>query len=169
MHFQIRFNQKQTAERRVQSAIDFTGDPGKTLQEPKEDADINILMKRFGVKDGSALPYFTSPKAMYGVDFSEFPTDPQAIADMMHEGQLAFMRLPADLRQRYQTPEALFKFMEQPDNYEEAVKLGLLERRQKAQESPLDRLVNKLDTLVSSSTSSDKEPLVPTSNSSKEK
>lgn len=143
------------------TAIDFTNDPGRTLQEPAQDADINILMKRMGLKDGSALPHWDNPRLIYG-DFSEWPTDPVEIADMMHNANLAFMRLPAAIRQRYSTPEELFRFMNDDANYDEAVKLGLLERKIPPADTPIDTLVKKIDTLVSSSTSSDKEPLVPT-------
>lgn len=159
MKFRIRFDDAQDKKYGRLTAIDFTADPGRTIQEPKEDADINILMKRMGVKDGSALPHFSNPKAMYG-DFSEMPSDPVEIAAMMRAGELAYLRLPAELRQRYQTPEQLFNFMNNNENYDEAVKLGLLEKREEPRKGPLEALGDKIDTLVSSSTSSDKEPLV---------
>lgn len=143
----------------LEVGIDFSNDPGKTIQEPTEDADINILMARMGVKDGSALPHFQNAKALYG-DFSEMPSDPVDLANMTRAGELAFMRLPANIRQRYQTPEQLFTFMNNNENYEEAVKLGLLEKRQPAAKTPWETLGDKIDTLVSSSTSSDKETLV---------
>lgn len=146
-------------------AIDFTGDPGLTIQEPKEDSDINVLMKRMGVTDGSKLPRFENPMAIYG-DFTELPDDPTEMANMMREGNLAFMRLPAELRKRYETPEKLFEFMNDDSNYEEAVKLGLLQKRPAPKPDKIDKLIEKMDTFVSSSTSSDKEPLVPTSKSS---
>ena len=135
------------------TAIDFTDDPGLTIQEAAQDADINVLMKRMGVKDGSALPYFPNPRALYG-DFSEIPTDPVEIAEMIRLAQEQFMTIPAEVRQRYQTPEELFRFMNDDRNYDEAVKLGLLEKPRPKTTPP-----------VSSSTSSDKETLVPTSNS----
>jgi hypothetical protein len=118
-------------------------------------------MKRMGVKDGSALPYFPDARAMYG-DFSVWPDDPTELAEIMREGELAFMRLPAELRQRYGTPDQLHRFMNQEANYEEAVKLGLLEKRKEPEKTPLDRLVDKMDTFVSSSTSSVKENIVQT-------
>lgn len=127
------------------TTIDFSGDPGKTRQEPTEDADINVLMKRMGVKDGSQLPQFSSPMAMYG-DFSYIPEDPQEAADMLYQGQLAFMRLPGAVRQRFGTPEELFKFMSNDKNYDQAVEMGLLAPKTPETTPP-----------VSSSTSSVKE------------
>lgn len=155
MEFRPRHDQADQELHGELTAIDFTHDPGKTIQEPTEDADINVLMRRMGVKDGSVLPRFDNPKAMYG-DFSEWPSDPVELADMLHEGQLAFQRLPAELRKRYGTPEELFNFMNNDENYEEAVKLGLLERKPVKKELVQDA-TNKA---VSSSTSSVKEPLV---------
>ena len=138
------------------TALDFTGIRSLTLQAPKADTDINILMARMGYKDGSVLPHFHDPKALYG-DFSEWPTDPVQLADMMYQGELAFRRLPAELRKRYETPEQLFNFMNDPKNYDEAVKLGLLAQKPKPEPDKFDKLLEKMDTLVSSSTSSDKE------------
>lgn len=158
--FRPRNNAKDQAYHGELTAIDCSDDPGRTLQEPAEDADINILMKRMGVKDGSELPHFSNPKAMYG-DFSDAPTEPQEIADILYQGQLAFMRIPAAIRQRYATPEDLFAWMSDDANYDEAVKLGLLAKKEPPKPSPIDTLTEKLDKLVSSSTSSDKAALVP--------
>lgn len=154
-----------------EAAIDFSDDPGLTLQEPAEDADINVLMKRMGVTDGSQLPYFPNPRALYG-DFSEMPDDPVEMAELMRQGELAFMRIPAEVRQRYRNPQELFEWMENDDNYEEAVKLGLLEKKEAPAKSEIAELNDTLKAFgskVSSSTSSDKEPLVPTSNSKENK
>ena len=168
MKFRTRYNEEENTYFAATTAIDFTGDPGKTLQEPAEDADINILMKRMGVKDGSQLPYFPDARAIYG-DFSEMPTDPVEIADMMHEANLAFLRIPAAVRQRYRSPEELFQFMNNPENYDEAVKLGLLEKKEQVKPDKMDVLIDKIDTMVSSSTSRDKESLVQPAPSAKEK
>lgn len=153
MRFRKRYDDEENKAVGDLEAISFIGDPGRTLQEPAEDADINVLMKRMGVKDGSALPYFQNPRALYG-DFSVWPDDPVELANIMREGQLAFLRIPAAVRQRYSTPEELFAFMNDEKNYEEAVKLGLLAKKPDVIKTPLDTLVEKMDTFVSSSTSS---------------
>lgn len=127
------------------TAIDCTGDPGMTVQAPAEDLDINVIMKRFGVKDGSVLPYWTDPKAIYG-DFTQMPEDPVEAQELLRQGELAFMRLPADIRQNFRSGAHLAEWLNDDTNIPEAIKIGLLDAR------------------VSTSTSSDKEPLVPTSN-----
>ena len=137
-------------DKKDDQVITFDHDPGSTLQEPAEDADINILMARMGVKDGSQLPYFQNPRAIYG-DFSEIPQDPTEAAELIRTAQENFMTIPAKVRQQFRTPDELFQFMNNDDNYDRAIELGLLAPR-----AP-----------VSSSTSSDKETLVPPSTETK--
>lgn len=122
------------------TALDFTGTTTIVDQEAAEDTDINVIMKRFGVKDGSALPYWDDPKGIYG-DISQFPQDPTELANIMLEGQRRFMGLPANVRQRYPSPEALFEFLSNDDNHREARELGLLrpetiEELEKKKEAP---------------------------------
>lgn len=109
------------------AAIDFKGDPGKTKQEPAEDADINVLMKRFGVTDNSEMPNFANPNAIWG-DFSEFPTNPIDAMNAIRHANLEFMRLPADIRMEFETPANLYNWMANPRNKEEAIRIGLLEK-----------------------------------------
>lgn len=123
---------------REASGIDFKNSPSMTLQEHTEDADINVIMQRFGIKDGSVLPYWPAANGIYG-DLTEFPQDPTEIANIMRDAQLRFAMLPATIRQRYPTPEALFDFLSDPDNEPEARKYGLLE--EKAPEPPKPEIV----------------------------
>lgn len=128
------------------TAIHFTEDDGKTLQAPAEEQDINVIMKRFGVKDGSVLPYWTDPQMIFG-DFTSMPTDPVEAAEMIRQGNIAFMQLPANIRSRFQSGPELFNWLKQRANEDEAIKLGLLTPAKQAEP-------------VSTNTSSVKEPLV---------
>jgi hypothetical protein len=127
------------------TAIDCTGDPGMTEQAPMDEQDINVIMKRFGVKDGSRIPYWPDPNAIYG-DFSEMPNDPVDAAEYLRRGEVAFATLPATMRNQFGSGAKMYNWLIDPNNFDEAVSMGLLERR---------------DPVVSSNTSSDKEPLVP--------
>lgn len=109
------------------TAISFEGDPGMTLQAPAEDADLNVIMKRFGVKDGAKLPRWTNANAMYG-DVSDMPEDVTEIAETLRQGELAFKILPANIRNRFQTGTTLYEWLRNPANGEEAVQLGLLQK-----------------------------------------
>lgn len=119
------WDEKADAVERATTEIDFTGDPGKTIQEPTEDADINVLVKRFGIVDGSQLPRWADPKALYG-DVSEFPQDPTEVANIMRDAEVRFLTLPADIRERFNNPGRLYKWLEDSKNDDEAVRIGLL-------------------------------------------
>lgn len=107
------------------TAKDYSKDPGMTLQAPAEEQDINVIMKRFGVKDGSVLPRWQDPNALYG-DFSEMPRDPVEATEYLRQGEVAFMTLPADVRTRFGSGAKLYEWMLDRRNAPEAVKLGLL-------------------------------------------
>lgn len=147
-----------------EQALTHNLDPSMTLQEPADDADINVILKRMGVRDGSRLPYFPDANAIYG-DISEMPTDPVVIAEIMRQAQLNFMLIPGDVRQKFANTEELYLYLRDPKNHKEAIELGLL---QAPDPGPDFEVAKPADTKVSSSTSSDKEPTGATSNSNGE-
>lgn len=108
--------------------MDYTNDPGMTQQAPAEEQDINVIMKRFGVKDGSVLPRWEDPKAIYG-DYSEMPSDRVEAQEYLRQGEVAFATLPADIRVRFQSGAKLHNWLYDPNNFDEAVKIGLLTQR----------------------------------------
>lgn len=119
------------------------GGPSMTLQAPAEEQDINVIMKRFGVKDGSKLPRWEDAQQMYG-DFSQIPTDPVEAAEYLRQGQLQFAMLPAEIRRKFDSPEHMFNWLTQTSNHTEAIELGLLERRQEPP-IPLVRVIPEPD------------------------
>lgn len=143
----------------VLTQLDFTGDPGMTLQAPAEEQDINVIMKRFGVTDGGRLPYWQDPKAIYG-DFSDMPADPVEAAEMLRQGDIRFQALPAQIRKQFDNGPELYNWLQDPRNQEEAIKLGLMTKTPPTP-ATLDTVAEQLGKMVSTSTSSDKEQLVP--------
>lgn len=132
------------------TALDCTGDPGMTLQAPAEEQDINVIMKRFGVTDGSRIPRWVDREAMYG-DFSDMPTDPVEAAEYIRRGNVAFAALPAEIRRNFDSGAHLYNWLGDENNREKATEMGLLAKK------------------VSSNTSSDKgQVLVPPQNPPKE-
>jgi len=104
-------------------------DETKTIQGAP-DADINELLARFGINDGSILPATLGvfDPRYYG-DFSEIP-DLRTALDNTRLAEQRFMELPADLRAEFNNdPYALYTWVTDPQNGEEAVKMGLLARR----------------------------------------
>ena len=101
-------------------------DPSLTQQHFTEDADLNVIAKRFGL-DNAPMPPAPADPRYYG-DFSMAP-DLRTIMDRVNDARNHFMALPAKLRARFNNdPDTLWSFVNDPDNTEEAVRLGLLKK-----------------------------------------
>lgn len=92
-------------------------------QSFKDECDINVLVKRFGltgeVPVGWRMPY-------YG-DFTEAMSY-QDMCDAVISADAAFMELPAELRDRFANdPQRLFDFLSSDKNRDEAIRLGLVQ------------------------------------------
>lgn len=83
--------------------------PSKTKQSDKDDADINIIMKRFGVT--GQLPLVNMPPS-----FQDFAGvfDFQSAQNLIVGARNAFMALPAVVRTRFNnSPELFVAFVEE--------------------------------------------------------
>ena len=95
-----------------------------TQQQFKEESDINEIVRRFGLT-GQMPENVNLPR--YG-DFTEV-TDFQSALNLVLQAEDEFMRLPAELRARFQNdPGALLDFVHDDRNRDEAIKLGLIEK-----------------------------------------
>lgn len=95
----------------------------KTKQAHKEECDISYIMKKF--ETIGQAPDFRGPGS-YG-DFSDV-TDYQTSLNRVIDAQEEFMALPAQIRKRFNNdPAELIEFVNSNDNYEEALKLGLID------------------------------------------
>ncbi len=98
------------------------GTEGKTVQASKDECDINILMSRYE-KTGT-LPINTK-QPIYG-DFSNV-SDYMDAVHQTAKAQAMFDALPARIRDRFgNSPEGLLEFMDDPQNLDEAIELGLV-------------------------------------------
>lgn len=99
------------------------GDYGEslTIQSQAEDADINVLMKRYGLTGKMPEnPYVPT----YG-DFSQV-TDYRSALDALRNADEAFMQIPADVRARFNNdPQRYLEFASDENNWAEMHKLGL--------------------------------------------
>lgn len=110
------------------AASDETGiscpEPTLAQQQFKEESDINFIAERFGLT--GEMPQVLQLPA-YG-DFTgifDFQDAQNAVRKAMEQ----FMTLPAKLRTRFDNqPQKLLTFLEDPDNREEAVFLGLVNK-----------------------------------------
>lgn len=105
------------------SGLDCSVDgPGRTKQSFKEEADINTLIKRFGI--GNPLP--TGARIPSYGDFTQ-AGDYQTALNVINEAERAFYAVPADVRARFLNDPARFvEFFNDEQNYPEAVRLGLV-------------------------------------------
>lgn len=99
--------------------------PSKTQQHQKEDADINVIVKRFGLT-GKLPEVLKVPQ--YG-DYSNV-TDYQSALNTVKVANENFMQLPAHIRKRFNdNPQEYLDFFSNiKSNMDEAIKLGLVKK-----------------------------------------
>lgn len=104
-------------------AVPQSEQPSATQQHMRDETNINTIVNRY-LKTGVLGNPNATRRPMFG-DFSsvDFMHMQNAIADI---GQ-NFASLPARVRSRFQNdPYQLIRFVENPDNKAEAIKLGIL-------------------------------------------
>lgn len=113
----------------VEQAITDIGDlgPSLTQQHFAKDADLNEIVHRFGITDGSIPPAPNDPR--FYADYTNV-VDLRGALDRTIQAVTAFQALPARLRNRFHNdPAELYDFVTDPVNAEESITLGLLKRQ----------------------------------------
>ncbi|WNK14703.1 MAG: internal scaffolding protein [Microvirus sp.] len=96
-------------------------DASLTQQNMKDEADINVLVKRFGIT-GVMPQNVVAPTYQDFEDVFDYQTAQNAIL----EANKAFMAMPADVRSRFgNDPQNFVEFASNPENVDEMVKMGL--------------------------------------------
>ena len=96
-------------------------EPTLAQQHFKDECDINYILKNFGVEALAVNPL--TPR--YG-DFTDV-VDYHTALNSVIAAEDEFMALPANIRTRFDNdPAKLIDFMENPANYDEAERLGLV-------------------------------------------
>lgn len=95
-----------------------------TEQAHKDTCDVNKIIRKYD-KTG-LISHISKFEAMYGdmtgFDFKEMK---QKVIDMTNK----FNELPSDIRKKFEnSPENLLRFMENPENRDEAISLGLIKK-----------------------------------------
>lgn len=105
----------------------FNEEESKTQQHHKDEVDLNVIVARYGITDGAIPPQASDPS--YFGDFTNAPTFRQAL-DRTHEAKERFAALPAKLRERFNhDPATLLEFVMDPENTDEAIRLGLIVKK----------------------------------------
>jgi phage internal scaffolding protein len=98
-------------------------DPSLAQQHMKDECDINVIVERFGVT--GQLPQ-APLEPSYG-DFSGV-SDYHTALNAIKAADTAFMGLPAQLRAKFDhDPNALLQFLQNEQNRDEAIMLGLID------------------------------------------
>jgi phage internal scaffolding protein len=96
----------------------------RAQQHFKDECDINRIIERF-TKTG-LIPQIQA--ISHNADVSDFPSFQEAM-DFIIETREQFMELPAKIRKYFNNdPGELVAFLEDPENFDEALRLGLVER-----------------------------------------
>ena len=100
-------------------------EPSLAQQQFKDETDINNILRQFNVT-GMLPEAPLSPR--YG-DFSGI-VDYHSALNAVLAAEDQFMALPAELRARFQNdPENLINFLDNDSNRDEAIKLGLVDKK----------------------------------------
>jgi len=119
---------------RTRLQTEFKND-GKTQQHFRDSVDVNKILKNYD-RTGQ-ITHLAKTQPRYG-DFSSGMTYHEAY-DQVLAAQDSFDRLPAELRLRMgNDPGILLEFIHDEENFEEAVKLGLVEDRRPPVENPTE-------------------------------
>lgn len=98
-------------------------DPSLTIQSGKEDADINVIVKRFGIT--GELPVTARAAFPIDVDFDEI-LDYRTCMDALNRANASFASLPANVRSRFANdPVAFADFAIAPENLSQLREWGL--------------------------------------------
>lgn len=94
----------------------YTGDKSLVQQHFKDEMDINTIVRRYGITAG--MP-FGRDGGMYG-DFTGI-TDFQSAVDLVRDTEIRFMRLPAEVREKFRNnPGEMVRFAQSssPEDFE---------------------------------------------------
>lgn len=104
------------------NAILACEDPSLTVQSFVEDADLNILAKRFGITNIPLAPISTDEP----YDNTALP-ELRDVLEARRDAANKFMELPLKLRKRFHNrPDELWEFINDPENAQEAIRLGII-------------------------------------------
>ena len=113
---------KSAYDRDLVEGITFD-EPSMAQQHFKDECDVNNILRKY--ESTGLVTHVANGTPSYG-DFSSVLEFQQA-QNILIEAQDAFEALPASLRKRFDNdPAVMLEFIENPDNREEAEKLGLV-------------------------------------------
>lgn len=122
----------------LQNACD-TGTDTKVIQSARDDSDINVIVKRFGVT--GMIPQHSKVPT-----FGDFDTvvDYRSAMQAVRAAAESFMALPSKLRERFHNdPQEYVEFCSKPENLPEMQELGLTAKPPKRYNKPEEKFLEK--------------------------
>lgn len=108
----------------LENGISFREARDRTQQQFKDEADINVIVRRFGLT--GQMP--ETVRVPHSGDFTGI-VDFQGAMNAVVQAREAFMELPAELRARFDnSPQKLMVFVADGNNRAEAERLGLINK-----------------------------------------
>ena len=99
----------------------------QTLQSKASDANINNIVARYHKTGVLGNPNFARDVKPMFIDMTQIP-DFQTANNIIVKAREAFDRLPVEIRNKFDNdPQKLISFVDNPDNKEECIKLGLIQ------------------------------------------
>ena len=124
--------------------IEFT-EPSKTLQSAAAECDIYNIINQF--QTTGIVTHVASGIPQY-VDVSEVP-DYQSALEVIMNADEQFAALPSNVRREFDNdPGKLLEFIQNPDNYERGVELGLFVAKPDLSSNNSDDFVSSPESLV---------------------
>ena len=100
-------------------------DESLAIQSAEEESNINTIVRRFGIS-GELPNTVAMPQSG---DFTNIP-DFHTALNIIRKTQEEFLKVPAAVRARFSNdPQQFMEFFEDPANYDEALRLGLVNAR----------------------------------------
>lgn len=110
---------------------------GRTKQAHKSECEINNILARY--QRTGVLEFVNQRQGQYG---DVTGVDYQQAMNLVAEARETFAELPSKVRNRFDNdPAAYLDFVSDPENTEEMIKLGLLERAETAEDEPAKPVV----------------------------
>lgn len=118
------------------SGLAIAADESVTQQQFKDDADINVIVKRFGLT--GEMPQFNRmPQSGDFTDVSDF----HSAMNLVRQAQQGFMEFPAAIRSEFSNdPGRMLAFLSDPDNRDKAVQMGLVNKAPVKERTVLDAI-----------------------------
>jgi len=118
-------------------------EPSLTNQQFLQESDVNYIVAKHKAT-GTVTHVRNVVEGVYA-DLTQTPVDLHEAQSIVLQAEQAFLEVPAQIRQRFgHDPKQFFDFIHDPNNKDEAIKLGLIVPPTPA---PADPILTELQTL----------------------